>query len=201
MITFEQNEFILFIAFVIPGMIAIKTYSLMSPSGYTETSKQIMDAITYSCFNYAVLLWPIYKIETCDIKTIHPDMYVLFYMFVLFIAPVITAISWRNFRECDFIQKFAPHPTAKPWDHVFSKRQTHWMIVTLKNGNKIAGKYGPASFVSSYPAEEQIYLEEEWVLNEDEGFDRMVEQTAGIIIMPSEIALVELKKDGKPENE
>lgn len=201
MITFDQNEFILFIAFVIPGMIAIKTYSLVTPSGYTETSKQIIDAITYSCFNYAVLLWPIYKIETGDIKTIHPDKYVLFYMCVLFVVPAMLAILWRYIRECDFIQKFVPHPTTKPWDHVFSKRQTYWMIVTLKNGNKIAGKYGSASFVSSYPAEEQIYLEEEWVLNEDEGFDRMVEQTAGIIIMPSEIALVELKKDGKPENE
>ena len=194
MITFDQNEFVLFIAFVIPGMIAIKTYDLITPSRYTETSTRVIDAITYSCFNYAILLWPIYKIETSKIMSTHPDKYVLFYMCVLFVVPAVLALLWRYLREQDFIQRFAPHPTLKPWDHVFSKRQTYWMIVTLKNGKKVAGKFNSDSFASSYPAEEQLYLEEEWVLNEDDGFDRMVEQTAGIIVMPSEIALVEFRE-------
>ena len=75
MVSFDQNEFILFIFFVIPGMIAIKTYGLITPSS-VNTSKQIIDAITYSCFNYAVLLWPIYSLfhKTLNINKIY-DLY------------------------------------------------------------------------------------------------------------------------------
>jgi hypothetical protein len=41
----------------------------------------------------------------------------------------------------------------------------------LKDGNKIAGTYGENSFTSSYPSEEQIFLEETWVLNKEGRFD------------------------------
>lgn len=201
MVSFDQNEFILFIIFVIPGMIAIKTYEFVNPSKYDETSKQIINAITYSCFNYAVLLWPIYYVEVGNFQTSHPDLYVLFYIFVLLVFPAALAVLWKFIRKLDLIQKFAPHPTIKPWDYVFSNRREYWMIVTLKNGTKRGGKYGSESFVSSYPADEQIYLEEEWLINKDGGFDRIVEQTEGIIIMPSEIALVELRNNGNPIDE
>lgn len=110
-------------------------------------------------------------------------------------------IGWKYLRELQWLQKFVPHPTQKPWDYVFSKRRTYWVIVTLKNGNKIAGMYGPNSFASSAPAEEQIYLEQLWVLNEDEGFDRPAEQTCGIIVLSSEILSIELMHSGEIENE
>jgi hypothetical protein len=44
----------------------------------------------------------------------------------------------------------------------------------LKDGNKIAGTYGENSFTSSYPSEEQIFLEETWVLNKEGRFERLV---------------------------
>lgn len=81
---------------------------------------------------------------------------------------------------------FTP-PNTKAVDYVFSKRKTYWVIIALKNGEKIAGMYGPSSFASSAPAEEQIYLEEHWLLNDDEGFERPANQTSGIIILTSEI--------------
>ncbi len=66
------------------------------------------------------------------------------------------------------------------------------MIVALKDGTKISGSYDSASFASSAPAEEQLYLEEAWVLNDDGGFDRRRESTAGSIILSNEIVTVEL---------
>ena len=61
--------------------------------------------------------------------------------------------------------------------------------------------YGPNSFASSAPSEEQIYLEEEWILNKDGGFDRKAEQTSGIIILPSEIRSVEFMHSGEESDE
>ena len=50
------------------------------------------------------------------------------------------------------------------------------------------------SFASSAPAEEQIYLEETWVLNEKGGFERKKNTTAGVIILASEISHIELRR-------
>ncbi|MDW7774671.1 MAG: DUF6338 family protein [Desulfobulbaceae bacterium] len=197
----EESKLILFIAFVVPGFIAIKAYELLSPSRYIDSSKQIIDAISYSCLNYVILLWPIYMVETSNLRANHPNLYVLFYIFVMFTFPLILVFIWKQLRQNDFIQKYVPHPTQKPWDFVFSQRLTYWVIVTLKNGDKIAGMYGPNSFASSAPSEEQIYLEEYWLLNEEGGFERPVEQTAGIIILTSEIMSVELMHSGEEKNE
>lgn len=79
---FEEGKLILFIAFVVPGFIAIKAYELLSPSKQSDSSKQIIDAVSYSCLNYAILLWPIYLMEISGAKTAHPHLYILFYSFV-----------------------------------------------------------------------------------------------------------------------
>lgn len=197
----DENKIAIFIAFVVPGFIAIKIYELLSPSQRIDSSKQIIDAVSYSCVNYGLLSVPIYLVEKYQINNNHPNLYFLFYSIVIFIFPIILVVAWKKIRELDCIQKFVPHPTQKPWDYVFSKRKTYWVIVTLKNGEKIAGMYGLKSFASSAPAEEQLYLEEHWLLNEDGGFDRQAEQTSGIIILSSEIRSVELIHSGDLEDE
>ena len=58
----------------------------------------------------------------------------------------------------------------------------------------IAGRYDSVSFASSAPATEQLYLEENWVLNDDGGFERPRTATAGILILSSEIVTVEFFK-------
>lgn len=197
----DDNKLALFIAFVVPGFIAIKVYDLLSPSAQVDTSKRIIDAVSYSCLNYAILLWPIFVVESIDLKTNHPQAYAIFYMGVMFFAPVLLVFSWKYLRELDWLQKFVPHPTQKPWDFVFAQRQTYWVIVTLESGEQIGGMYGRNSFASSSPAQEQIYLEEQWILNEDGGFERKVEQTSGIIILSSEIRSVEFMHSGEQEDE
>ena len=93
-----------------------------------------------------------------------------------------------------------PHPTKRPWDYVFAQRKPYWAIVTLKDGTKIAGRYDSCSFASSAPAGEQIYLEENWVINADGGFERPREDTAGILVLSSEIVSVEFFKLNQGEN-
>lgn len=197
----DENKIAIFIAFVIPGFIAIKVYELLSPSHRLDSSKQIVDAVSYSCINYGLLFFPIYLVEKNKIYNCHPNFYFLFYSIALFVFPVVLVFSWKKIRELDCIQKYVPHPIQKPWDYIFGKRKTCWVIVTLKNGEKIAGMFGLKSFASSAPAEEQLYLEEHWLLNEDGGFDRPAEQTMGIIILSPEILSVELIQSGESEDE
>jgi hypothetical protein len=196
----DANQLLLFIAFVIPGFVSLKTYELLLPGAPKESDKLLIDAVAYSSINYALLLWPIYTVETHKVRESDPNAYVLFYVFVLLIAPIAWACVLKKLRTTEFFQRSMPHPTAKPWDFVFAQRKPYWAIVTLKDGKKIAGRYDSASFASSAPAPEQLYLEENWVLNDDGGLDRPRTETAGILILSSEIVTVEFFKLTAGEN-
>ena len=187
----EGNKLVLFIAFVIPGFVSLKTYDLLLPSSYQDSAKRLVDAIAYSCINYALLLWPIFLIETSTLRSRHPLIYDTFYAYVLLFAPVLWAVIFKRLRETSFVQRALPHPTARPWDYVFSQRRLYWLIVTLKDGKQISGRFGLQSFASSAPEPEHLYLEETWVLNADGGFERPRTDSGGIIILTPDIATIE----------
>jgi hypothetical protein len=184
------DRVVLVIGFVIPGFVALKTYEAIFPSVPRESAKQIIDAIAYSCINYALLLLPIIAIEKAKISETSPGEYLAFYIFVLLIAPVLWALLFALGRKTKLVQGLLPHPTEKPWDFVFAQRKPYWVIVTLNDGTKIAGRYGLESFASSSPAPAQLYLEEAWQYTND-GFERQRTDTAGILILSPDIVSVE----------
>ncbi|EKO4006960.1 DUF6338 family protein [Vibrio fluvialis] len=185
----EVDKLVLFIAFVIPGFISIRAYELFFPGNNEDSSKKLIDAITYSCVNYALLFPLIYWVENAQENII---IQVCFYSLVLFFAPVLWVYIWKRIRETQYVQDRLPHPANRPWDYVFSQRKPYWIIVTLKDGTKLAGKYGGKSFVSSCPNKEQIYLEQSWELNAEGGFERAHEQSSGVLIITDEISYLEL---------
>lgn len=187
----ESNKIVLFIAFVVPGFISLKTYELLFPCVAKDSAQQLIDAVAYSSLNYALLLWPIYEIETHAIRASYPSLYIVFYVFVLLVAPVFWACLLRKLRTTQFLQSALPHPTGKPWDYVFSQRKRYWVIVSLKDGKRIGGLYDSQSFASSAPAVEQLYLQEAWELNSDGGFERPRSDSAGIMILAPDILSVE----------
>lgn len=182
----------IFILFVVPGFISIKIYELFFPCSETDSSKKIIDAISFGSINFGILYIPISLVENSTMKSSCWFGYFIFYLFVIFLAPALWVWIWRKIRLSYWFQSRAPHPTQKPWDFVFSQRKEYWVIATLKNGKKIAGWYGYNSFASSTPASEQIYLEQSWELNSDGRFEKRHEQTAGVIILSKEIEVLEL---------
>jgi hypothetical protein len=188
----DANKLITFIAFAIPGFVALKAYDALAPRPPRDASQQLIDAVAYSCVNYAVMLLPILWVERAELRTSHPTGYVLFWVSVVLISPVILACVTRWARTWRWVQRFLPHPMGKPWDYVFSKRESYWVIVTMKDGTRVAGRYDSSSFASGCPDPEQIYLQEAWVMNDDGGLERQRKNTKGIIILGSEMSTVEL---------
>ena len=188
----EVDKLFLFIAFVVPGFISLKTYALLQPTQVKDTSQQLVDAVAYSSINYALLMGPIYAVEHLNLRSSYPTLYVLFYVVVLLVAPIAWAWIFLWLRKTQLLQRSIAHPTGKPWDFVFSQRLPYWVIATLSDGRQVAGLFHSKSFASSSPASEQIYLEEAWVLSEGGGFERPRHDSAGIIILAKEIATLEL---------
>lgn len=196
----EVSKLVLFILFFVPGFITIKTYNLISPSS-KSTSEEIVDAISYSSINYAVWLIPLIYLYEFRLH----DNYLLIssttLFFIVFISPVALAFLWKKLRSFDFFQMFAPHPTGKPWDYYFSKKKTCGVIINMGSGKKVGGIYGVNAFSSSYPHEEQIYLDEEWIINEDGAFERPVAQSAGIIVFLKDAESLEFYHSGENTDE
>jgi hypothetical protein len=190
----DTDKLLLFVAFVIPGFVSLKAYEILFLTSPKETTGQLVDAIAYSCFNYAVLFPAIYFVDQENVQATHPVLFALFCSIVLFVAPILWVIVLKVIRSSKWLQKWLPHPTERPWDYVFGERIPYWVIVTLKDGKKIGGKYGFKSFSSCGPSKEQIYLEETWVMNEDGGFERPRETTAGTLVIGSEIESIEFFK-------
>ena len=94
--------------------------------------------------------------------------------------------------ECKLISSKIINPIPKAWDYVFLKRETFWIIVHTKDGRQIGGKYDTDSYVTTYPIEEQIYLEEVWELDDKNKFLKPIDRSAGIIISKEEISFLEL---------
>jgi len=118
-------------------------------------------------------------------------LYFTILFFIVIGAPIIGTLLFHVISKSKWFTKVLISPTKSAWDSFFSNRKSFWVIITLKNGRKIAGKYGMNSHSSTYPNPNEIYIEEVWKLNEAGGFEEKEAQTAGVIITEKEISTIE----------
>ena len=173
-----------------PGFISLKVYNLLCPGKLPDFSTQMFSSIMYSCLSYAIHL-PIYLISaTLQDFSIITWKHVLFITSLILIFPAVIPVAWLFIRKIEWVNNFLPHPTNSPWDYVFSQRNFYWLIVTLKDGTILGGKYGAGSFSSSYPEDPQIFISEQWLVDQ-EGFIRKVNDSSGIMILSKDIKTIE----------
>jgi hypothetical protein len=190
----EGNKLLLFFAFVMPGFLALKAYQLKRPLPNASPAQQVVDATCYSFINYA-LLFGVTSIATrCGVDSRYLYRSVPFWILATTIFPVVWALVYDKLRTTQFSQRWLPHPAPDPWEYVFGGRNRYWIVATLKNGKKIGGRYGSASFASSAPAPEQLFLEEAWILNDQGGFKKPKRVSAGVMIWGSEISSMDFFK-------
>lgn len=186
----QADKLILFIAFFVPGFIAIKVHDLLFPRDRRDASNTVLEAVSYSCVNYALLSWLVYIDLHLNLVTTGPVWHALILFVVLLVSPVLLAFVYACARHSKLVRKFVPDPVPKPWDYVFRKREAYWVLVELADGRHIAGTYDTDSFASSYPAEEQLYIQQLW---ETDGrrFLRPVERSKGALVSGKNIQWIE----------
>ena len=191
---FAADKLRLFFFFFIPGFISMKVYSLIMAVERRDFSKDLLEAIAYSAINFAALSWLVFIINTDRFYYSHRGWYYFLTFVVMFIVPMVWPFVFLKLSSLPFIAKHILHPVLKPWDYVFGKKESYWAIVHLKNGLKIGGVYDTESFASSYPAKEQIYLQQVWELDEKGAFIKPIDRSKGIIIMGDDIVALEFFK-------
>jgi hypothetical protein len=70
----------------------------------------------------------------------------------------------------------------------------------MKNGKVVAGLCGNKSFASSFPADEDLYLEKVCTLSADGKMDGIVPNSMGAIIRMENVALIEFFESIQPSS-
>ncbi|HEJ2440308.1 hypothetical protein FEP39_05673 [Burkholderia multivorans] len=185
------DKLLLAVLFVIPGFVAMKTYAILTSGPRLDASKAIVDAVAFSCCNYAVFALPIYGMYRGAWATQHAIAYAVVWGCILLIGPVLCAFGVFALRRAKWLARWLPHPVDRAWDYVFGQREPFYLIITLTSGKRIGATYGSNSFASSYPADPEIYVEEAWDVDDTEGFIRRHVQTRGLLISGSTIESIE----------
>ena len=187
----STNDVILFILFFIPGFIMMQVYNLHIAREKIDFSKGLLEAVTFSCINYALCSPLIIWILSNNIATSCTEWFLLLTFVILFILPIFFVKLYLKIIKSKWALKNSIIDVNKSaWDSHFSKRKVYWVVVTLKDGKKIGGCYKEESFAASYPSKD-IYISELWKLKPDGSFDKKVDRTCGILIMEEELQTIE----------
>lgn len=184
----------LIVVFFVPGFISIKIYDLLVPAERRDFSKSVLEVISYSCINFALLFWLLILINQEQFYLQHKVWYFILMFSVLFVFPIVWPVVLKNILSSKLLRGKIIHPTPKAWDYFFNLGEPHWVLVHLKNGDLIGGLYGRNSFASSFPSEQDLYLEEVWKVDQNGAFLEKIEQTGGLLIRDQEIEFLEFFK-------
>lgn len=202
----ERLQFTLVLLLFLPGFISLKVYDLIVPNEKRNFSHDFFEAVSYGTMSlilsvFLALLFRhffhIFYVENFKILVFSGVTVVLLIAIILpIVFCVITKSNWWS-KSKWFVS------SEKTWDWVFSKRQSMWVIIYFNDGRRIGGFFGDNSYASSFPAKEQIYLEEVWNLDAHGEFTTKINQTHGIIIMGSDISSIAFFKqqNGKTGDE
>lgn len=178
----------LFLVFVVPGFVSLKVWELLVPGERRGIDNSLMEIVAYSALNFAVLSWLILPLLN---GLLREELVYLAIPTIFIFFPALWPILWKWLRMQRWVCRFAVHPFVRPWDFVFSRGERAWVIVHLKDGTAIGGRFDANSFASSWPAPEQLYLEELWELDASRAFTKKVPRSRGALILGADIRAIE----------
>jgi hypothetical protein len=190
----DIDRLILFVIVFLPGFVSLKIYDLLVPSHRRDFSKSMFDVIAYSVINFALALPLIYLIHTVSSLYDHGWAAIISLIIVVFIVPTGLPFLMVKIFSWPVVARRIIHPIPKPWDYFFGQKIRCWVIVHLKDGRRIGGRFDTNSFASSFPNKEQIYIEEVWKIDELGAFQEPINCSMGIIIAEENILGLEFFK-------
>ena len=185
------------LVFVVPGFIVDSVLGALVPQRAQPAERSVLRLLTFSAINYALWSWLIYLLVASPVFSRNPWTQALGWVVVMGLGPAGLGLLLGTLQQRGFVKTVlawfgvsAIHPIPRAWDWAFATGRAGWALVTLKNGQRIAGLFGPGSFASSDPAHPDLYLEALYRIREDGPWEQ-VPFTDGVWIAPSEILAIE----------
>jgi len=197
LLNFDRIEEILIL--IVPGFVSLKMWMLVNPTARLKLSDYVLDIVVYSALNFVALSWLLHITVSSPIV-----MRVIVGLGVLVLVPAAWPLLLRAILNRRFLRGRIVHPIPLPWDHFFFTVDACFVLVHLKNGQLLGGRYTGDSFASSYPERQELYLSKVWRVDGRGRFQSKVDATRGVLVNQEMIAYLEFYDegeavDGKPQ--
>ncbi len=186
---------------IAPGWIALQAWARNKTwSPPTTDLRTVLQTISVSLV-IQLITWPIVGARVFaerDRLDGDPNLVITWAVLVVIIVPVAGGVvlgrlsDWLDKRRLQGsatgFERGATYlwPSNPPsaWDAFFDQGipSGTFLTLTLENGTKVAGAYGNRSYATTSPHERGLYLETEWLLDEDGYITDEVPGTKGILI-------------------
>lgn len=202
------NAVIYTVCFLVPGFLSDLTLSRFISQKSEQVPLTLLRFLVFSCLNYIV--WIVIYLLTLPWNKLileYPILIAITLILVVFVSPVF--LGWllgyinkqelieRGLSSLGRMQTLSRYRVA--WDYKFSRiNEPLWLLVTLKDGSQVAGRFLANSLASSDPSERDLYLEEVYQFDDDNPW-QPVPATSGIWIAGDEIRYIEFWKDQEEE--
>lgn len=187
----------LFVFFVVPGLVTIRTYDLLVPSERRNWGEQFVDLIAYSFLVLAIWGLPYLGLvnnRDSFAPVVYYGLLVVLIVLITVVTPVGVAIGYYKLRTSRYLQGKVPHPAPTAWDYYFQQDRIFWVRFRLKSGAIVAGFYDGGergAFASTYPQPQQLYINELYYVDDEGRITDKVEGTLGAIINKDDCDLIE----------
>ena len=190
----ELNNFdsiFLFILFLFPGFVSLKTWTLFHKNKETAKETLILDCVFFSIINFGLLspiAIPFLVHGWYEVSAFITGIFILIYFVI---APASWPFIWKFLRNHKFVYKYIQlvYPTA--WDYFVHKRKSCFVIIHLNDDSMIGGYYGKDSYTSTFPDEPSIYLEKSFKINTNGTFGEEIPDSFGLVISKSDFKFLE----------
>jgi len=184
----------LVIAFVVPGLIIAYVRARFLSGRMEKASEAILAYLSLTVVYYGLAL-PLLTYLS-DLPAGLPKN--LGWWAFIAVGPAIFGLILGVGTQKNWLRRLAQalgmrpiHSVPVAWDWRFGWDESCFVLVTLSNGDTVAGEFGPGSFASSDPAERDLYIEEIWDAPEDGGVWVKRSNRQGILLPAKEIRHVQ----------
>ena len=196
------------VLFMIPGFVADAVISKQFERRKREPTEFILNVLLLTLINYAICGFPLLRIDD-EASTIGYTRYLHTYrgwslsvaVIVLFVVPAIEAAligrfarseRGRHFLHAVFSVKLQdPEEPPTVWDFIFKEDRAYQIVATLTDGSRVAGGFADKSRVSTYPEEQELYLEVLYELGENGAIGPPLALSEGILLKRADIRSLE----------
>jgi hypothetical protein len=182
----------LLLLFVFPGLVSTQVYRLIMPARPTAWGDSLLQSLFYTAINFTLLFPLVPFVVNTSNQEQHPALYWLAIVALILFGPIAWAFILRALFKSKAIASRIQIPFPTPWDYFFDLRQPTFLLITLTNGSRVGGFWGPDSYAGSFPNDGDIYLEAVYDLDENGRFGEAKKDTLGLLIRRDQYTCVEL---------
>lgn len=190
------ENFYLILVFIVPGIIALFVRAKFITGRSPSKAENFLTFLVLSLIYYS---FTILFIEQAFAAREPWILRAAIWIALVLVGPAAFGLTlgiaaqkeWAH-RIVDYFDLSIVHVIPTAWDWRFSKmpRDGLFAMVTLTNGDRVAGLFGTQSFASSDTDERDLYIEEEWIVSKSGKWEPRPEKV-GILIPAREIRYVE----------